>query len=249
MEEESKNDSPIYRHRAEDEIPFEAVSGEESNIELISQHIEAHVGEIDSVFHELISDKVHIDVHWVKPSAARPFHTFVTSGMSDRPMATPEGMEEYQYAELCILLPKHWGINEGKYQLMEKVFEGEYYWPIYWLKYLARFPHNYSTWLASGHTIPNGEEAAPFETNTGLGCMLLLPTISFSDAFNELTVSPNKKIRFYGLYPIYRDEMQFKLENGLDALIDKLQDKNVSDILAADRPNTCKKKGFWDLFR
>ncbi len=247
-EEENRSEQNIYRYNPDDAAPFEGVSGEESNIELISDHIERHIGEIDSVFHEIISDKVHLDVHWVKPSEERPFHTLLTTGMSDRPMSVPEGMEEFKYAELCIMLPESWGINDSKFETMEKVFEGEFYWPVYWLKFLARFPHNYHTWLATGHTLPNGEEAAPFEEHTRLGCMLLVPPFSFPEAFHELEVSPEKKIKFYCLVPIYREEMDYKLANGLNALLDKMEKIGISDVVEINRPNVCKKKGFWGLF-
>ncbi|WP_262922976.1 suppressor of fused domain protein [Hymenobacter cellulosilyticus] len=64
------------------------------------------------MFHEIISDKVHLDVHVVDPSKDFPFYTLVTSGMSDLPMAVPEGEEEARYAELCVLLPSTWQMPE-----------------------------------------------------------------------------------------------------------------------------------------
>ena len=68
------------------------------------------------VFHELISDQVHIDLHWVKPTAERPFHTLVTSGMSNLPMTTPPGAEEVRYAELSICLPADWKLSEEDFK-------------------------------------------------------------------------------------------------------------------------------------
>jgi hypothetical protein len=57
------------------------------------------------LFHELLSDLVHVDIHIVEPTAARNYYTLVTSGMSDRPMAAPEECRECRYAELVISLP------------------------------------------------------------------------------------------------------------------------------------------------
>src|SRR6185295_19871223 len=94
----SESGDPIYRHQREK--PFEPARGDEQNIEAIAAHIEKHIGPPDSVFHEIISDLVHIDVHFVAPAPERNFRTLVTSGMSDRPMNAPEGAEHLRYAEM-----------------------------------------------------------------------------------------------------------------------------------------------------
>lgn len=74
--EKSESGSPIYKYENYEPKGFEPAIGGNS-IDEISDHIEKYIGEIDLVFHEIISDKVHIDVHWVKPTIARPYHTFV----------------------------------------------------------------------------------------------------------------------------------------------------------------------------
>jgi len=245
--ERSPSGAIIYRYDdAEPAKPaeFQLAAGDEQAIEAISHHIEQHIGPISGVFHELISDLVHIDVHCVEPSADFPFHVLVTSGMSDLPMTVPEGAEDARYAELCVLLPSTWpvpGVGEvvgatGDWQ------SDEYYWPIEWLKYLARFPHEYQTWIGFGHTIPNGEEAEPFGPNTELGCMLLLPSMSLPEEFRELKVSEDKTINFFCLYPLYKEEMEFKLQDGYEALMEKFDEYEVSDVIDPDRSNTAKAK-------
>ncbi|AJS59305.1 hypothetical protein UB51_13440 [Paenibacillus sp. IHBB 10380] len=44
----------------------------------ISKHVEKYIGEIDGVFHEIISDLVHIDILIVKPTKKRNYYTLVT---------------------------------------------------------------------------------------------------------------------------------------------------------------------------
>lgn len=244
----SESGDPIYRYDNVEPKSFTPAIGDVDNIEAISNHIEKNIGKIHCVFHEVISDLVHIDVHWVKPTEKFPFHSLVTSGMSDIAMKTPEGLEQNQYAELCILLPENWKIDGANYELMTEVFKEEInYWPVRWLKTIARFPHEYDTWVGHGHTIPNGMEAEPYAANTKLGCMLLLPSISLGTQFFELKIT-EKIIRFYCLYPIYKEEMEFKLKNGSDALIDKFEKYNISDIVDINRRNTCIKKGLWGLW-
>ena len=103
--------SPVIAH-----VPrtkeFEVAIGDGENIEHISNHVERHYGKIETVWHEIISDLVHVDVHWVQPTAERPYHTLVTSGMSDRPMTVPEGAEDFRYGEVMLCLPSEWKISK-----------------------------------------------------------------------------------------------------------------------------------------
>ena len=251
MAEQEYSDSgdPIYRYNAGKSKEFTHVIGDEQNIEAISEHIEKHIGKIEIVFHEIVSDLVHIDVHWVKPTEQFPFHTLVTSGMSDKPMTVPEGLDDHKYSELCILLPVDWQIDGTSYITMEEAFKNENnYWPIRWLKAIARFPHEYDTWVGHGHTIPNGENADPFADNTKLGCMILFPSLSLGGQFFTLKINEQKTINFYCLYPLYKEEMNFKLKNGSDALLDKFEKYNLTDIVDINRKNTCSKKGLFGLW-
>jgi len=74
--------SAIIRHAGR-KAGFEEAVGSEMTIEQIEKHIERFVGPIEKVFHELVSDLVHLDLYHVKPGPERPFHTFVTCGMSE----------------------------------------------------------------------------------------------------------------------------------------------------------------------
>lgn len=227
----------ILRHeaRARD---FEMATGDSESIEAISAHIEKFVGPIHQVFHELISDLVHIDVHWVRPSKDRPYHVLVTSGMSDRPMTVPDGAETFQFAELLISLPKDW-------KLSQKAFEDEAnYWPIRLLKMMARLPHEYETWLGSGHTVPNGDPEEPYADNTKFSCALVLPPLNFDDEFSRLTLDDGREICFYSIVPMYREETAFKLNNGLDKLLERFSKHNTQEVIDLKRPNTCRKKRF-----
>ncbi len=96
--------------------------GDDVTITAIADHIERHLGPVQGVYHELISDKVHLDVHVVAPSADFPFYTLVTSGMSDRPMTVPPeaGPDDApRFAELCILLPSTWNIPADPSEVAE----------------------------------------------------------------------------------------------------------------------------------
>ena len=245
-QEFSPSGDPIYRYENIYPKEFLHSKGEWKNIEAISDHIEKHVGVVDTVFHEIVSHRVHIDIHWVKPSEAFPFHTLVTSGMSDVPMNVPEGLSSERYAEVCILLPEYWLNAENDYATLKELFKDEnIYWPVRWLKQIALFPHEYDTWVGRGHTIPNGAEAAPFAGNTKLGCMILFPSVSLGKDFFSLPINEDKTIHFYCLYPLYKEEMDYKLKKGTGALLDKFAKKYMSDIVDPDRENLSVKKGLF----
>jgi len=236
--ERSESGGPIYRH-AERQSAFTPATGDNENIELISEHITRYCGKVETVLHEIVSDLVHIDVHWVAPTRDRPFHTFVTSGMSDLPMAVPDGAEDYRFAELMLALPESWPIS------MEAFKDERNYWPIRCLKTLARFSHEYQTWLCWGHTVPNGDPPKPFASNTELCCALLLSPLLADEGFTDLVAESDKIIRFYSLVPVYREEMDLKLQKGTDPLVERLVQQHVSELLNPQRANVCKKKGWW----
>ncbi|GFN30316.1 suppressor of fused domain protein [Paenibacillus xylaniclasticus] len=76
-QELSPSGHSIYRHEAR-EREFQPAYGDEHAAELISQHVEKYIGPIQSVYHEIISDLVHIDIIVVAPTPERNFYTLVT---------------------------------------------------------------------------------------------------------------------------------------------------------------------------
>ncbi|MBX7222876.1 MAG: suppressor of fused domain protein [Blastocatellia bacterium] len=237
-EEFSEAGQPIYRH-GERKQPFELAEGDPNRIALISDHISRHLGPVEMVLHEIVSDLIHIDLHWVKPTPERNFHTLVTSGMSDRPMTVPPGAENFQFAELMVCLPPNWPVSQ------EAFTDEMNYWPIRWLKILARFPHEYGTWVGMGHSIPNGDPPEPLAPLAEMCCWLLLPPLLAPMEFYQLQVNPHKSIHFYAIVPIFREEMELKLRSGTDALLDKFDEFEVTELIDLDRRNVCKKFFFF----
>ena len=225
--------STVYRYQKAKE--WEVADGE-SHLEEISDHIEKPLGPIKSVFHEIVSDTVHVDVMWVEPSGERPFHTLITSGMSDRPMQVPEGLEELAFIELMVTLPENWQIDE-------KSFEDErWYWPVGNLKFLARFPHKFDTWLGDGHTIPNGDPPEPYASDTKLNGMLIVPPLMVSDDFRTLRAHDDVSIHFMSCVPLYQEEMDLKLKKGVDALLELFDKNDITELIDPARKNVARKR-------
>ncbi|MCI5054689.1 MAG: suppressor of fused domain protein [Flavobacteriales bacterium] len=230
----SKGGSTIYEYEeTQEEIGADHLSvGNESNIEEISDHIEKYIGKIEFVYHELISPLVHIDIHVVLPTPERNFYTLVTSGMSDRAMNIPsKELKGWEYAELMLCLPPEWNIKQ------EMLEEEENYWPIRMLKFMARFPHEYNTWLSFGHTIPNGNPPDPFNDDVDYTCALVNFPAMVNDVekFFELKINDEKTIKFFGLMPIFESEMNFKLEKGTDALNELFDQHFVTELIDKKR--------------
>jgi hypothetical protein len=234
--ERSRAGNPILRH-APRTSDFQLATGDEQSIELISEHIETHLGKITNVLHELISDLVHLDVYHVGPTKERPYHTLITGGMSDLPMTVPEEAPSARYAELLIKLPASWPLSQ------EECKDERNYWPVRWLKMLGRLPHEYNTWLSWGHTVPNGDPPRPFAFGIGFCCLMLIAPLAVPDGFHELKVNDEKTVHFYGLIPLYREEMDYKLNHGADALLKRLGTQGVSDVIDVRRVNVGTKRG------
>lgn len=236
--ERSEAGDPILRHEARsEEAPL--APGNADLIQAVSAHIERHIGPIEQVFHEVVSPAVHVDLYWIAPSRRWPHHIIITSGMSERPMKVPAEMAEWAYAELLVSLPASWPIG------ME-AFENEAnYWPLRWLKILARLPHEHDTWLGYGHTVPNGDPPEPFAPSTELCSMIVLPPISYPEEFFELELAPGRTIHFWSLLPLYREEIALKLKKGTEALLERLDAADITDVIDPARPNVARTQGWW----
>jgi hypothetical protein len=68
----------------------------------------------------------------------------------------------------------------------ERFSDERVYWPIRLLKGLGRLPHEYSTFLWYGHTIPNGDPPEPYAEGTNLCCALITPPVLAPDDFELL---------------------------------------------------------------
>lgn len=239
-DEISESGAPIHRHKAR-ESDWTPPNMEDSALEAISDHIEKHIGPIATVWHEIISDLVHIDVHQVAPTEERPYWTLVTSGMSDLKMTVPPGREDWAHAELMICLPKDWKMGETDFK------DERHYWPVRWLKTLARFPHEYQTWLSWGHTLPNGDPAEPVHDSAPFtGFMLLCPKTT-STEFWTLPIRDDKQIRFFALMPLHTAEMEFKLRKGGEKLEALFEQKKVTELVDLQRPDVTAKP-WWRLW-
>ena len=203
-----------------------------ADIDAISNHIERHVGPVHTVFHEIVSDDLHIDVHHVKSSLFRRYEVLVTSGMSAFPMAVPEGTNQPRFAEIVTTLPKGWPLTK------EAFGDERHYWPVRLMKSLARLPYQANTWLGFGHTIGHGETddgCKPYAAGTTLCAAAILPPSSLGEEFWCMKREDEEDIYFWAAVPLHPAELEFKLQHGIDPLLDLFDQRGVTDRIDPQR--------------
>lgn len=209
----------------EDELDTELYTEEE--LDAVEDHIRDYFGDFPTVLHEIFSPDIHVDVCLIPPSEERNFYTLVTLGMGAHVMNIPEELpkDKLGRAELVMCLPPDWKVGEN---------DDRWFWPIALMKNLARLPIACDTWLGYGHSIDNQES---FCDETKLcGSLLISPEEVPVEALScEL---PNgEPVNFYEIAPLYREEMEYKIENDTEALLKVMSD--VSHVVDISRPNTC----------
>ena len=198
----------------------------EEEMETIEGHIQQYFGEFETVFHELSSPDIHVDICVVPPSSERNYYTLVTMGMGAHKMNVPEELAEYKLerAELAIALPKGWKLKQ------EDMRDERWYWPIRLLKTLARLPIDSDTWLGFGHTMDHEED---FAKDTKLCAAILTGPQGTEEGSEVCTLPGGEEVNFYQVIPLYRDELEYKLAHDADALLDKME--GISFVVEPDR--------------
>jgi hypothetical protein len=190
-------------------------------------HIEKFFGNFKNVIHEIVSPDIHVDICVVEPTEQRNYYTLVTMGMGAHRMNVPAELAEYKLerAEVLIYLPADWKIDST---------DEKDYWPLRWLKVLARLPRNQDTWLGFGHTVPNGE---PFAENTSLSGVMLINPQDVDQEASVCTLPDGEEVNFYQVIPLHAEEMEFKIANDAETLLEKMGE--VSAVLDIGRENLC----------
>lgn len=192
----------------------------------VLEHIRAHIGPVDTVFHEIESDTVAIDIHHVPPTSARDCHTLITSGMSDQPMPAGSGV---QFGELVMCLPPDWPMDE---EALEKDSSA---WPLEMLRALGRLPYAHGVAFDFGLCTDNLTLPFDMAGDTGFSAVLLAPPVTIPDAFWCLQTASGKVIDFFGIVMLYPREMDCARYDGVVALARALDKLAVTELVQAGR--------------
>ena len=212
-----KKNSIIYAYTQDEKISLE-------------QFIKDNYGDYDLVLHEKISTGINLDIAIVPPTEKNDYYKLITMGMGAYPMHVPSELKPYnlERSELVLFLPKDWKIDSS---------DEVDYWPIRYLKILARLPINNKTWLGFGHTISSNNKNTTYADNTKFCSMMLLTALNNNGNKLNFNLKNRGKINFYQLYPIYEEELKYKLENGSESFLNLISNKDLSPVLNIKRKN------------
>ena len=75
------------------------------------------------------------------------------------------------------------------------------------------------------------------------------PVVTLPDEFVKLDVG-DSTVWFYAIYPVYAEELQFKIDNsgGADALFGRFEKAGVTELVDPLRKNVCAKRKFGRFF-
>lgn len=192
----------------------------------ILAHIRAHIGPVDSVFHELESPVIAVDIHHVPPAEGRNCHTLVTTGMSDRPMPAGSGVG---FGELVMRLPADWPMSD------EALDDAGAAWPIAMLRALGRLPHERGVAYDFGLCIDGGGVSVDLAAALGFAGILLAPPVTVADAFWCVDAGAGRIVDFFGVVMLYPDEVSLARRDGVVALAHRLDALKVNELLQPDR--------------
>lgn len=204
----------------------------EKEIDKISEYIAQQYGEFEMVGHEVVSSDIHCDIVIVPPTPKQPYYKLVTMGAGAYKMNVPKELKSNvnDRAEYVVFLPKDWNLESDK---------EEDYWPIRMLKTVARLPIWSDDWLGYRHTVNLTEDRSPVAGNTEFNSCTLVPSVGKDGQL----VKPlklgffGKKVSFFQIYPLYQEELEFKMNHSFDELMDRIDDDDLFPLINIRRKN------------
>jgi hypothetical protein len=217
----SKGGSRLLKYGGQEFDQPEFGFADESNAIAVEERervYEQVFGASDFVYHEMVPFVPHVDIYRFPPTDGRPFFTFVTGGMSDLRMSSPEEL----------------GPGFRRVELVFYTSEARPEYPEL-LRRLAHFPHDNRTWIHWGHTMPNGTPPEPLP-GTALDCFLFMPSILQPDfGLGDRLAWRDEPVHLVWCVPITTAECNLKLEQGADALYDLFDQRNHPLVFSGAR--------------
>ena len=190
--------------------------------------IKEDYGDFQNVLHEVVSTDIHLDVALIPPQEDRDYYTLCTIGAGayrmeiERDIRIEHHLSEH--SEYIMYLPSDWKLDE------ESLNDEANYWPIRLLKNTARLPLLTDSWFTIGHTTGT-EEGLPYsEEYPYNSAILTYPAPFVATRENKCNLSSGKTILFHHILPITQEELEFKNENGTEALLKRIFPKGCDEM-------------------
>ena len=138
-----------------------------------------------------------------------------TSGMAERPLKFPGSERSTLWTEMVMVLPGHWELDEPS------LGDPENFWPLGWLRFLARQAHKTGVALNAGETTS----------------LLSAPDVPRPTAFEgvaliESTRVPGMKlvgreVGFLAVVPLHANEIERARSDGFQTVIEAMKARGV----------------------
>jgi hypothetical protein len=178
------------------------------SIHALADHYTQYFGPPHMVFHEKVSSLVHIDTYIFPATETRPYMTLATAGMSALPMTLPKEVpKQFSHDEVLLYLDYDWD------------FEAAIgYLPMTILRNVARYPHEFKTWLGPGHTIGQEGRVEPIMEASLLTDVLLRHPVLEEPPFAHVDLPGGNPCHFLWVVPLTVAESYVKRTDGTEAV-------------------------------
>jgi hypothetical protein len=204
-------------------MPIPKSKGDDALIKSVCARLKPWFGEPTSVYRDEVNDWVHVDVHIVSPEEERPQVTLFTTGMSERFMTVPAREPKLaRTAELVMTLPPDWLFDQATLE------DPRRFWPIAWLRFLARFPFKRRTYLSPAHTVPGMvDPTLPVRPTPFDAALLTFPARLPLAARTFPRVGSRETTVVAAVCPIFESERAFAIDHGVNRLLARFAERGV----------------------
>jgi uncharacterized protein YegJ (DUF2314 family) len=176
-------------------LPAGISHGDPMLMDAVPRLLERHLGAGADVFHEIVSPSAHIDLYPWLPTPARPFVVIATTGMAEQAMQLPTDGGADPHLELLALLPPDWPMDSTAWNRDERG-----YWPLRWLKRVARFHYESGHWLGEGHLLDHGDPPRAIGDSGGFVAVLLAEPTLLPPETRQVVLPDGRSVRLLQLY-------------------------------------------------
>ncbi|MDD8048499.1 MAG: suppressor of fused domain protein [Thomasclavelia sp.] len=183
------------------------------------------LGPTSHIMYEPNSEYINESIRVIKPTKERNYYTLITMGAGAVDMPIPDEYEGLSPRfELMITLPANWDISCNT---------KESSWPFTWLKGIAHYPFSEKSFICFGTSFSDCDLGKDTYLS---GFVIINPSLKImSEENNVISISDDKSVRLYQLIPVYQDELDYKKDYGIDELIKKFNESNLSPIVDLNR--------------
>lgn len=203
-------------------LGYDLSSGDPMLMEAVPAHLEARLGALPEVFHEIVSPSAHVDLYPFPAGDGRRFHVIATTGMAEQAMQLAPGATGDRHVELLLTLPPAWSLAHQDWIANDALFL-----PMRWLKRIARFHYETGRWLGEGHLLANGEPPIAVEEGSPYDSVVLAPP-AFLDGADRVRLGDGREVRLLHVIFLRPREREVLQREGWEAFKARLDRARLS---------------------